>query len=74
MGIADGGEEAFGEQSLIIEQQLGFCKRIVIDLTIILIPTDYQANSNGNCGKLDSPLHPHPQPLTIGNELDRAVF
>ena len=74
MGIGDGGEEAFGEQSLIIENEPGSRKRMVIDLIIILIPRDYQANSNGNCGKLDSLLDPHPQPLAIGNKLDGAVF
>ena len=58
MGSADGGEGAFGEQSLIIENQPGFRKRMVIDLIIVVIPRDYQANSNGNCGKLDSLLHP----------------
>ena len=69
-----GGEEAFGGQSLIIEKQPGFRKRMVIDLIIVVIPRDYQANSNGNCGKLDSPLYPHPQSLSIGNKLDGAVF
>jgi hypothetical protein len=74
VGIVDGGEEAFGEQGLIIEEQPGFRKRMVIDLIIVVIPRDYEANSNGNCGKLDSLLHPDPQPLTIGNELDGAVL
>ncbi|MBA7649706.1 hypothetical protein ES703_57504 [subsurface metagenome] len=58
MGIADAGEETLREQSLIIENQPGFRKRMVIDLIIVVIPRDYQANSNGNCGKLDSLLHP----------------
>ena len=70
----DGGEEAFGEDSLTIEEQPGFRKRIVIDLITVLIATACQADSNGSCGKLSSLLHPHPQPLTIGNELDGAVL